>query len=129
MPRVEVLPAPSGEERRHDQDDRRRPAATERPPHRAADDPLADGRSAENGHDPGERGSPRPAPRFPARPSAAREVAPREPEWVERGDDGFTAPTFPPTGPPRLQVPPALVAVFAAAWLVVVALLVALLAS
>jgi hypothetical protein len=126
MPRVEVLPAPSGEQRRHELGEERRAPAqrfTKEEPAEAAEaggEPEA----------PAERGAPRPSPRFPARPSAAPAEYPREPEWVERGGESFTAPTFPAApAPQRLTISPAVAAAFVAAWLVVVALLVALLVS
>jgi hypothetical protein len=126
MPRVEVMPAPSAEQRRDDQEDRRRPPAPEEPaPRWAKEDGPGDG--SPDGPDPVERGLPRPA-RFPARPSVASAGHAREPQWVERGE-GFTAPTFPPSQAHRLQLSPLLVAGFALAWLVVVGLLVALLVS
>ena len=125
MPRVEVMPAPSGESRRHDQEDRREP-----PPEKpAARWSKENGTTKEEGEENGER-VPRPATRFPARPSViASETPPGEPEWVDRGDEGFTAPTFPPAGGQRLRVSPLLVTAFFVAWLVVVALLIALLVS
>jgi hypothetical protein len=81
---------------------------------------------------PGQGGAPRPAPRFPARPSAASPGGPSagEPEWVEHREESFTAPTFPAAGGPhRLMVSPFVATAFILAWLVVVALLIALLVS
>jgi len=122
-PRVEVMPAPSGESRRHDQEDRREPPAAADPAPRW---------SKENGTSQIEEGDdderrPRAAARFPARPSVIS-VPPPEPEWVDRGEEGFTAPTFPPAGS-QLRVSPLLVTAIVIAWLVVVGLLVALLLS
>lgn len=125
MPRVEVMPAPSGESRRHDQEDRREPPSDAPPPRWSKEN----GTTTDEDDESGER-VPRPAPRFPARPSVvASDAPPREPEWVDRGDEGFTAPTFPSGGAQRLRVSPLLVTAFFLAWLVVVALLIALLVS
>lgn len=121
MPRVEVMPAPSGQSRRDDQEDRREPPAEEPAPRWTKEDGAADG----DDEDAGER-RPRPATRFPARPSVVAQPPAAEAEWVDRGDD-FTAPTFPAGGAQRLEVSPLLVAGFVVAWLVVVALLIALL--
>lgn len=119
MPRVEVMPAPGGDHRGDEQEDRRAPPA---PPEPGAEpDPQRS-----NGPGPGAGAVPRPA-HFPARPSAVSHGPAAEPEWVERGE-GFTAPTFPPTRT-KLQIPPLLVTGFVLAWLVVVGLLVALLLS
>jgi hypothetical protein len=106
VPRVEVMPPPTGEDRRADAVDARR----------AEPEP------------------PRPAAPFPARPSAAADGARREPEWVEREPprEAFTPPTFPSPAagaPQGIVMTRALLAAFAVAWLVVVALLVAVLAG
>ena len=108
MPRVEVMPAPSGEQRRDGFEERREPPA------------VLEGAPA------------RPAPPFPSRPSAASEEPQPEPRWIERDDgedEGFTAPTFPPVQHHRLQISPLVASAVVAAWLVVVGLLVALLVS
>ena len=131
MPRVEVMPPPSGEQGRDVVEDRRRPD----PP--AVEQTAEEPRWSKEPEDeeelrPEPAPVPRPAPRFPARPSAASEGgggAVREPEWVDRGEDAFAAPTFPPPAPQRLTFSPWLVGGFVLAWLVVVALLIALLAS
>ena len=131
MPRVEVMPAPSGENRRWDHEDRREPPVTHERWSQDEGETNGDGDAhAEVEAEPAtrERDTPRPASRFPSRPSVAAEATAREPEWVERGD-GFTAPTFPPPAPQRLTVSPLVAASFVVAWLVVVALLVALLVS
>jgi hypothetical protein len=125
MPRVEVMPAPSGESRRHDQEDRR-----ELPPEEPAPRWSKENGTIQDEDDATGGRVPRPAPRFPARPSVVgSDAPPREPEWVDRGDEGFTAPTFPPAGGQRLRVSPLLATAFFVAWLVVVALLIALLVS
>jgi hypothetical protein len=126
-PRVEVLPAASGESGRDDPTQQRR-----RGDAAPAPDPAGDA-GPEPDAEPSGRERPR-AARFPRRPSDAPAGYPREPEWVEDPDeaaDGFTAPTFPTTGdaPQGLRVTPVGVVAMVAAWLVVVALLVAVLVS
>lgn len=123
-PRVEVLPASTGEYGRLDDVDRRRPE----PPPVAVETALDEPRF----HPDGDGEVPRPAPRFPARPSAVDVTAPAEPEWVERAPDPAPAAPAPqtytvaaPAEPRGLVVTKPMLAAFAAAWLVVVALLVA----
>ena len=115
LPRVEVLPAPSGEKRRADDTEDRR--ATAEPP--AVEEELRDVAPRPTG-----RGQ-----RFARRPSAAAGPAP-EPEWVEHEPPGesFTAATFAPVPEaPRAPAPPVLIAAVIAGWLTVVALVLALL--
>ena len=131
MPRVEVMPAPSGEQRRDEQEDRRRPPTPTEPAARfsktaESDAPTADPLGSDGAESDG-RTMPRPA-RFPARPSDVSEGPAAEPQWVERGE-AFTTPTFPPTRPGGLQVTTLHAAAFVVAWLVVVGLLIALLLS
>jgi hypothetical protein len=120
-PRIEIRPAPSGERRRVDGEERREVEDEARAP--LAQRPSSASRRSRG------PSSPRP-PRFPSRPSAAGpDLAPREPAWVEPGD-AFTAAQFPAAAPPaRLAVQPLVVVALVAGWLTVVALLVALLVS
>ena len=127
MPRVEVMPPPSGEQRRREDEERRQPPALNGPAVRWTTEDAEPGPGDPHA-EPAEREAPRPAPPFPSRPSAASEPAPREPRWVERGGDSFTAPTFPPApAPQRLTVSPLVATAFVVGWLVVVGLLIALL--
>ena len=123
MPRVEVMPASSGEQRRHEQEERREPIVASEP---APGWPAVE----EDEETPAHAAPPRRSQPLPARPSAASATTQREPQWIERDGEGFTAPTFPAApAPARLTVSPFVATAFILAWLVVVALLVALLVS
>ena len=115
LPRVEVMPAPSGEHRRADDaEDRRQPVE---PPVEVPELPEVPVGPAARSQ------------RFARRPSAASGPAP-EPEWVEHEPPGesFTAATYAPVPEAsRGPVPSLLVASVIAGWLTVLALLLALL--
>ena len=120
-PRVEVVSPPTGEHRRVDED-RRRPEPAAMPVETADPEP----RFSPDARRPAAETPPRPAPRFPARPSDLDTSPPAEPEWVDREPgreppQQFTAPTLPPAG---TTISRPLLAAFVAAWLVVVVLLV-----
>lgn len=114
--RVEVMPAPTGEDRREGGEDRR--AQVTLPPE-----------AHEELEDPGERASGPPGrfERFPSRPSGVA-TSEAEPTWVHRGpqSESFTAATFGAPPGSRPAPPPALLAALVAGWLTVVALVLAL---
>jgi hypothetical protein len=116
-PRVEVLPAPWGERRRADAGE----AAEAEDERRTV---------AESWVEPEPEPEPARPQRFPARPSAAADVATAEPEWVEReptAGESFTAATFAPPAAAPQGPAPVLVAGLVAGWLTVLALVLALL--
>jgi hypothetical protein len=137
QPRVEVIPAASGERRRADSPEERHEAVPWSEPPRATVESPPTGPPEPPGRlEPPEptatqarpAGSPAlPTPSLPSRPSHAVP----EPAWVERPTppEAFTPPTFPAESarPPR-EMPPRLVLLVAATgWVIVVALVAVLL--
>ena len=114
--RVEVIPAPTGEQGRMEGEERRAPVELPEPadPFAAAGEEPADvpGRSQ----------------RLPARPSETSAAFEAEPEWVHREppSETFTAARFGPSAPAG-GPPPMLLAALVAGWLTVLALALALL--